>query len=212
MNSALYQYINYIKSDFKKINKSRKAKLFELSSYLIHKNKTRGQANLTFICTHNSRRSHLAQIWAATSASYYGLNNIFTYSGGTMVTRFNDRVIKTLKKNGFVINNPDGHNPHYLVSFSDRNRPLECFSKKYDSPFNPKKNFAAIMTCSNADSTCPYIPESEERILIPYDDPKVYDGTKSEEEFYQKSCKEIATEMLFCMKIVDEKKMCKNLN
>ena len=34
---------------------------------------------LNFICTHNSRRSHLSQIWAQTMAAYYNIKNVNDY-------------------------------------------------------------------------------------------------------------------------------------
>lgn len=199
MNSKLESYIKKIELDFEKICESRKEILIQLKKYLLYKYKKRHKANLIFICTHNSRRSHFAQIWLATSISYYNLKNINTFSGGTSVTEFNKRAIVILKKIGYNINNQNGNNPAYKVSFSKKISPLKCFSKKYDSSFNPNKNFAAIMTCSDAEKTCPFIPRAEERILLPYDDPKIFDGTNYEEEYYKKSCRKIATEMLFLM-------------
>ena len=186
MNSKLESYIKKIELDFEKICESRKEILIQLKKYLLYKYKKRHKANLIFICTHNSRRSHFAQIWLATSISYYNLKNINTFSGGTSVTEFNKRAIVILKKIGYNINNQNGNNPTYKVSFSKKISPLKCFSKKYDSSFNPNKNFAAIMTCSDAEKTCPFIPRAEERILLPYDDPKIFDGTNYEEEYYKK--------------------------
>jgi arsenate reductase len=49
------------------------------------------------------------------------------------------------------------------------------FSKKYDDEFNPKSEFAAIMTCSQADGGCPFIAGAEKRIPITYEDP--FDNT-----------------------------------
>lgn len=204
MNSRLDYYIKKIELDFEKISESRKIILIQLTNYLLSKGKNKQNTNLIFICTHNSRRSHLAQIWAATGISYYGLKNIRTFSGGTSITEFNKRAINVLKKVGYNINNPTGNNPHYRVSFSKNIRPLECFSKKYDSLFNPRKKFAIIMTCSNAEKSCPFIPKAEERIFLPYNDPKLFDGTSDEEKYYEKSCEKIAIEMLFVMKSLKE--------
>jgi len=200
MNTKLDWYIKEIESDFQKISESRKVILLQLNNYLLRKYKKREKINLIFICTHNSSRSHLAQIWASAGINYYGLNSIKTFSGGTSITEFNKRVINILRKVGYKINNLTGNNPHYRVSFSKNIRSLECFSKKYDSLFNPNKNFATIMTCSNANESCPFIPKAEERIFLPYDDPKLFDGTIGEEKYYEKTCKKIATEMLFVMK------------
>ena len=199
MNSKLDFYIKKIETDFEKISETRKEILIELKNYLWYKYKKRQKANLIFICTQNSRRSHFAQIWLATGISYYSLKNINTFSGGTSVTEFNKTAITILKKIGYNINSPTGNNPIYRVSFSKNISSLKCFSKKYNSSFNPNENFVVIMTCSDAEKTCPFIPRAEDRILLPYDDPKIFDGTNYEEEYYEKSCKKIATEMLFSM-------------
>ena len=200
MYSRLESYIKNIESNFKNISQKRKNILIQLNNYLLHKYKNKQTANLIFICTENSRRSHFAQIWAATSISYYRLNDINSFSGGTKISELNKRAINVLRKAGFKITNPAGDKPVYKISFSKKINPLECFSKKYDSSFNPNEYFAAIMICSDAEKTCPYIPKAEARIFLPYNDPKIFDGTNLEEKYYKETCEKIAIEMLFVMK------------
>jgi arsenate reductase len=80
-----------------------------------------------------------------------------------------------------------------------------CFSKKFDDDFNPKTNFAAIMTCSEADENCPFVPGAEFRKSITYTDPKEADGTNREVEVYDERCRQIATEMFYMMNLVRSK-------
>ena len=60
----------------------RKSTLQLLADFIIEKVKTGEEISLNFICTHNSRRSHLSQVWAQTMAHYFKVTNVFCYSGG----------------------------------------------------------------------------------------------------------------------------------
>jgi hypothetical protein len=140
-------------------------------------------SRLVYICTHNSRRSHFGQVWAAVAASYYRVPQVVSYSGGTEATAFNPRAVAALKRAGLAINAvAPGPNPRYSVSFDDTLSPLSCFSKRYDDAENPGQGFAAIMTCSEADAACPLVPGALLRISIPYEDPKRADDTPAETE------------------------------
>jgi arsenate reductase (thioredoxin) len=68
---------------------------------------------------------------------------------------------------------------------------------RYDADGNPTENFAAIMTCSQADKNCPFIPGASLRIAIPYDDPKDFDGTPQEEAKYDERTRQIAREIFY---------------
>ena len=81
----------------------RKILLNELAIYIKETLTTKKEVQLVFICTHNSRRSHMAQIWAQTAAFYYDIRNIHTYSGGTQKTAFNSSAVKALQEVGFKI-------------------------------------------------------------------------------------------------------------
>ena len=200
MYDELKVYIENVALSMDTIPMERKAQLEEIVSYIKGKKENNKDCNLVFICTHNSRRSHMCQIWAATAAAYYGVDKkIYTYSGGTESTAFNPRAVSAIERAGFHVVNPGGMNPHYQVFFSDEGEKMECFSKKYDDEYNPISDFAAIMTCSDADRNCPFIPGAEQRIAIPYNDPKISDGTPEESATYDGRSKQIATEMLYIM-------------
>lgn len=152
---------------------------------------------LVFICTHNSRRSQMAQLWARVAADYYQIHGIETYSGGTETTEFNPRAIKALEKMGLAFEKSGENNPIYTFESNGKNH--KYFSKKYDDNFNPKDNFCAVMTCSEAEANCPFIPGANYRVSLKYDDPKEFDGTPLEEEKYLERSKQIASEMFYVM-------------
>ena len=161
-----------------------------------------GLAKLTFICTHNSRRSHFGQVWAQVAAHHQGIDSLVTtYSGGTESTAFNDRAVAALRRAGLDIHPAQiGENTKYAVHYAEGLEPLLCFSKKYDdASVNPTGGFAAVMTCSEADKGCPVVYGSAARFAIPYVDPKVSDGTPEERDTYDARCAQIAREMLYAM-------------
>ncbi len=153
---------------------------------------------LNFICTHNSRRSHLSQVWAQVMAVHFGIPKLFVYSGGTEATAMFPFVAETLRGQGFeVIPISEGANPVYAIKCGENALPLIGFSKTYDHSFNPASDFVAIMTCSQADEGCPFIAGAEQRIPITYDDPKAFDGTAQQAEKYRERSLQIATELLY---------------
>lgn len=189
--------IKQLKDTFNLISDERKELLNQFAEYISNRLGDRKKINLTFICTHNSRRSHISQIWAQTAAEYYNIPNVKCYSGGTEATAFNPRAVKAMEKAGFKIEKlDDTDNPVYLVYYSDEKEPIKCFSKVYSDEFNPQKDFAAIMTCSDADENCPVVFGAEARFLIRYEDPKEFDGTELEETKYDERVEQIGREML----------------
>ncbi len=194
--SKLNSLINELKvSD---IVSDRHEYLNKLVEFIQEKRDKKELINLNFICTHNSRRSHLSQIWAQTMASFYNLENVFCYSGGTEATAMYQGVEKTLVNQGFEINRLTGDkNPIYAIKFSGDHHPIVAFSKTFDDAFNPNKNFAAIMTCSHADENCPFIIGAEKRLPIRYEDPKAFDDTPIQMEKYEERSLQVATEMKY---------------
>ena len=178
------------------IAEERKARLQPLIEYIQTKVDLGALVNLNFICTHNARRSHLAQIWAQTMACYFKIDSLFCFSGGTEATALYPSVKDTLERLGFEFEiTSAGENPHYQIVFSVDEPAIIAFSKKYDAPFNPSSNFAAIITCSHADENCPMIVGAEKRILMSYEDPKKYDNSSQEIEGYAACSIQIACEM-----------------
>lgn len=198
INPKLIAYINKIKGDFPKIPQDRIEELDKITLFIQTQLDAGQPVQLTYICTHNSRRSHFGQIWAATAAAYYAIPNVKTYSGGTEISAFNERAVAACQRAGFdITKTTDGKNPVYNVSYGARTEPLKAFSKKYNDASNPQNNFCAIMTCSQADEACPLVKGAVDRIAIPYHDPKAFDGTEQETAKYNERCKQIATETFY---------------
>ena len=183
---------------FDAIPADRKLLLNKISTYVNTCMEEERTAKLIYICTHNSRRSHFGQIWSKVAATYYGFNNVQSYSGGTEATAFNPNAIKAMETLGFIVRKAkETTNPMYAVQFDDDNTPVVCFSKKYDDELNPTQNFCAVMTCMEADGACPYIKGAQVRVATPYIDPKAFDGTPQQDAMYLERSKQIATESLY---------------
>jgi arsenate reductase (thioredoxin) len=199
-NPSLQKYIVARAAEYSGIDDKRKKQLDEIANFVRDGVKSEQPVRLTFICTHNSRRSQLAQLWAKTAAEYHGVRGIETFSGGTEVTAFNPRAVEALKRAGFTIKASESgpkENPRYLVRFNDTAKPMECFSKRYGDPPNPMREFCAVLTCSQADAGCPNVSGAAKRVALPYDDPKAFDATPEEAQRYDERCQQIAREMLY---------------
>lgn len=181
---------------FDSISEERKAALRPLIDFIRLKSANEDVIRINFICTHNSRRSHLSQVWAQAAAAYYHIKNVYCYSGGTEATALFPMAAKAMQNAGFKVRAlSKGKNPVYSIMYGDNAHPIIGFSKKYDDPFNPDSDFAAILTCAQADGGCPFIAGAEKRIPIPFEDPKAFDGTPQQEERYNERSMQIATEM-----------------
>lgn len=183
----------------------RKVLLQVLIDYIIKKQGAKVKVHLNFICTHNSRRSQFAQIWAIIAANYYGID-VACYSGGTEVTSFNKRAVASLKRSGLIIKSEGDQNHVCSITFSEDNDGIEAYSKLYDASINPTSGFAAVMTCSDADANCPYISGAEKRIPLHYEDPKEFDESPEEEMMYDERSKQIASEMFYVFSQINKNK------
>lgn len=197
MYPQLKNYLNkFIKLET--ISTDRKAVLQPLLDYIQQKVNQNKAVNLNFICTHNSRRSHLSQVWAQVASVYFDIPNVNCYSGGTEETALFPKVAETLENQGFqIFKISETNNPIYAIKFDENEMPIIGYSKKYDNAFNPVSQFGAIMTCSQADEGCPFISGAEKRIPITYEDPKITDGTLRQTEVYKQRSIQIATEMMY---------------
>lgn len=203
MFTTIKSYCDTLTQQFDSIPLSRKSLLEKISKYISSKKLENKPINLVYICTHNSRRSHFGQIWSAVAANYYHINDVYTFSGGTEATSFNINAINAIKRVGFnVEKNDDIINATYHIYFDDVENPIECFSKVYDDLKNPTKEFAAIMTCSDAEENCPFIPGVDLRIGTTYNDPKEFDNTPLQDAKYDERCKQIALETLYVFSLI----------
>ena len=194
----LRAFVEHRLTEIDGVSAQRRAALAPLAEFVSERFDTGQPARLVFICTHNSRRSHMAQLWAQVAAAVFSVPSVEAFSGGTEATAFNPRAVAALRRAGFLIQPfTDGKNPIYEVSFAPGMEPMQVFSKTFDAPPNPTGSFAAVMTCSDADRACPTVPGAAARIAVPYDDPKASDGALGEAEAYDERCAQIAREMLW---------------
>ena len=176
------------------VPQERKQLLDKLVNYLTDKTAREEEIALNFICTHNSRRSHLSQVWAKTIADYYGFSTIECYSSGTEATSVYPAIINVLQKAGFRVEKTnDKEKTTYQITYNDEEVAISAYSKTIDV-VTIGLPFAAVMTCASADENCPYVPGAEQRISLPYEDPKIADGTEREMKLYSERSMQIASE------------------
>jgi arsenate reductase len=186
-----------------KIAQERKRELQPLVDFIQAKVENKKEIRINFICTHNSRRSHLAQVWAQVMANYFEIKNVFSYSGGTEATAMFPMIVETLVMEGFVVKKlAEGNNPIYSIKYAENEHPIIGFSKVLDDDFNPKTEFAAIMTCDSANEACPFVPGAEKRIPITFEDPKAFDNTPKQAEKYSERSLQIASELFYVFSLI----------
>ncbi len=201
MNQNIKNRCEIISKNFKEINANRKVLLENLAQNIQRKLNLSKDINLVYVCTHNSRRSHLGQIWAKVAADFYGFK-INSFSAGTEATAFNINAINALISSGFEVEKKDEtNNPKYEVTFGESKSSI-CFSKTIDDASLPKENFVAVMTCGDADENCPYIAGCDLRIGTTYFDPKAYDNTVLQNEKYTERSNQIAMECLYVFSLI----------
>lgn len=199
MMMKVREFIESLQSE--EISRERKQELNPLRREVQSRLGSGEPIRLNFICTHNSRRSQLAQIWAHTFARHLGLSGITTLSGGTEAAAVHPNTIKTLERSGFDVEKSGlDNNPIYLFWSEPDTPPIECFSKLYNDYRNlPEEKFIAVMTCARAADDCPFIPDAEKRFTVTYDDPGASDGSDRENETYDACNRQIAREMLYVL-------------
>lgn len=204
LDPDLLAFVAAVSPELDAIAGEREATLRQLAQFVRERRSAGEPARMLFICTHNSRRSHLGQLWAAAAAAHYGVEGVETFSGGTEVTAFNPRAVAAMRRAGFAIEAPasPGDNPRYRVRHA-RDRPeTVAFSKLWRDEANPSEGFAAVMTCSQADVSCPFVEGAALRISLPYEDPKAADDTPDEAAHYDERNRQIAAEMLYLFRAV----------
>jgi arsenate reductase (thioredoxin) len=178
------------------ISNERKEILQDLIDFIQQKKDNKEAISLNFICTHNSRRSHFSQVWAQALAGFFNIPHVNAYSGGTEATALYPVVVETLENIGFQVEKiSETANPVFSIKYGPNILPITAFSKAYSHPFNPQSEFAAIMTCSDADENCPLVMGAEKRFRLTYEDPKAFDGTPLQAEKYNERSLQIATEL-----------------
>lgn len=176
------------------IPQDRKEILASLTNYL----KSTESPKLTFVCTHNSRRSHLAQAWAWAAAMYFEKPNVMVYSGGTEATALYPQAGAALKDAGFEIRvGPELRNPKHVLRTGGHLPDITLFSKKFDDAANPSSDFCVVTVCSEAEKECPFVPGASHRVHLPYEDPKAFDDSPKKAVAYLERSRQIGRELLW---------------
>jgi hypothetical protein len=197
---AVQAYLDARIAEFDRIPASRRTILDALSVHVASRIRSGEPCHLTFICTHNSRRSHFGQVWAGVAGAHFRIPDFSTYSGGTQATAFHPHAIAALRRAGLRIEpTTDGPNPIHHVRFASDAPPIACFSKAFADAPNPTGGFCAVMTCTEADAACPIVPGASVRFALPYPDPKDSDGTPDQDATYDDRCAQIARETLYAL-------------
>ncbi|WP_040278021.1 arsenate-mycothiol transferase ArsC [Psychroserpens damuponensis] len=202
----LFQDIETLLKDLnpEAISKERKTVLQPLADFIQTKVSNNQDIRINFICTHNSRRSHLSQVWAQTMAYHFNIKHVYCYSGGTEATALFPVAAKTLENSGFEVKMiSEGKNPIYSIKYAANAHPIIGFSKKLDDDFNPKTEFVAIMTCDSANEACPFVSGAEKRIAMTFEDPKAFDNSPQQAEKYNERSLQIATELFYIFSQID---------
>lgn len=200
----LKKEIQYLKSSFEVISEERKKVLQDLVRRI--QQIKQDEVNLVFVCTHNSRRSHLAQLWWQVASEEHDFSFLKTYSAGTETTRIHPNTLKVLMKQGFSVEsrflqeNLSEENPKVELSYFG-NRSVKCFSKTISDNSLPEQ-FIAIMTCGHAEVNCPFIPQAEFRFSLTYEDPKISDGTSQMEQTYLERSRQIGREAFYALSLL----------
>ena len=196
----LHECASRLSSSFDEIDDARKNDLRVLAGHIVAALQN-GKVEICVICTHNSRRSQIGQLWFAAAAAFYSIENLYSYSGGTEATAFHPNAVKALKSAGFPLENTgatvDGTTN--VIYHSDIIEHSKLFSKRFSDPQNPQKEFIAILVCSQADEACPHVPGAKKRVFLPFEDPKHADKTPQEAETYTNTVNSIGREVLFTL-------------
>lgn len=205
LSKKLNAYAKEVALELNQVSEERQKTLNEIGDYLVTELRDEKKAQIMVICTHNSRRSHIAQAWIQTAMTYYGVDGVVAYSGGLEATAFHPNAIASLERAGFYISGGNTRNPNPVYTVSNGSSSYLHQSKAYGDKLNPKSNFGAIMVCSDADESCPLVQGAEKRFSLPYDDPRYYDDTPSQDQKYDETVREIAREMFYLSDYVKNK-------
>ena len=175
----------------------RRGEIERYAQEIAQRIKESGSANIVYVCTHNSRRSQFAQFWSAYHTDALNLP-ITSYSAGTERTACHSNVLEVLRQEGFSITS-EGANHKVILNHKSF---VELSSKTLNSVGLPERYFA-IMTCSDADENCPYIPGALDRFRLTFEDPKWSDNSAEAIQVYQDTSKQISTDIKYLLEQIN---------
>lgn len=203
MKQQISDLVSKLVSTFDLISSERKALLEQCAASIASQLKEKQSSDIIVICTHNSRRSQLAEVWISIAAQHFGVKGIRPFSGGSEATAFNHRMVNALLRTGLQFQLLEaGENPVYRINIDKSHTQKHYFSKQYSHHYNPQTGFIAILVCDSADAACPTVFGAEHRYFIPFVDPKHADDSHEESSVYDDKVLEEGREMLYMMKRV----------
>lgn len=193
-------FVSRVQASLESLPEHRQELLNGVADYIAARVGKGEEARLVFICTHNSRRSQLAQVWCQVAAGHYAVPGVRAESGGTETTACNIRTVRALRRAGLsAVATTGDANPVYLIQYADNVPPVRAYSKVYSASGLPTSGFAALMCCSDADERCPLVTGADGRFALHYEDPKVADDRADETARYDERNFQIAREMFYVM-------------
>ena len=157
----LAAYLARVQVELESIPADRRVELERLAAFIREQGRKGETARLTFICTHNSRRSLLAQVWAQTAAHACRVHTVECFSGGASAAAFDPRAVAALTRAGFLVEaRTTGENPVIAVRCGAELAPAECFSKRYDEPPHPPGKQGPINNIIESQGLQPFSPRS----------------------------------------------------
>ena len=202
--TTLFNYISARLAEFDQISYHRRHTLEHLGRLIAKQISGQGNTKIVFVCTHNSRRSQLAQVWSTTAALHFTISGISILSAGTQATEVDQRTIGALDRAGFTWKRSDNPNPIYTLRIDSTGPTISLFSKTLLDSIEGTEDGIAVMTCSSADLACPTIDWVSSRVSLCYDDPKTSNGTLQESDTYDACCLAISREMLYAFSTIQK--------
>lgn len=161
-----------------------------------------GEVGLVAVCTHNSRRSQLAEVFLAAALAELSIDGVHVASAGTETTAVAPGIVHVLRSHGFSVSGDHTlANPRLRVEGHGILR--ELWSKTLEEAIpalTGGSEAVALMVCAGADASCPIVPGAAFKARVAYEDPKLSDGTPEEEGAYAKTAELIEAEMLFLVR------------
>jgi len=181
-------------SDSASISEERLLELDNLAELTLNTINKHGQAELLFVCTHNSRRSQIAELLCFAILNYFKVEEIDCLSAGTEQTHVNKRIIKAMRSAGFGIET-SGFGDHIKYDLITENAMVKVlYSKTLDHILRKGPSMITVMVCDDADQNCPYVPDTI-RFSLNYTDPKFSDDSPEEPHVYADKVDEIGREL-----------------
>ena len=179
-----------------RVDPTRRPALRSCAAAIARQLDARGEVSVVAVCTHNSRRSQLAEVWLAVASAAAGLGGVSVCSGGSDPVAVAPGAIAVLRERGFRVEADTADaNPRLRVRGHGIER--ELYAKPLGEAVAgvPLRGGVALMVCAAADAACPPVPQVGYRARLPFADPRHADGTPGEAAAYRAASDRIEAEM-----------------